>query len=459
MGTIARDVFTLNWGAIEGDWQSGLDRIQKHATETAAKIKAVYADLAKTVAAAAKGQAVPGPASTGGIARLPGTDGGNTGGNGSGNGHTSNSGSGSGTRRAADTESAGKVSRVSDEKAKGAGQADGQIVASASKTATEVSKIDDKAIEKFKKDQQDRVDAVQKSDEFLVQMGVKTQGQLLQDEKKAEQARMATEKKFFEDEQKLYLKDSADWQALQKKKEDAARTSKSKLAEIERKALLERTQVERQAINATAQLWGQNISKLLTFQQSFATSLQNLYKGMVGALSDTLAQIIQKWLVQHLSALLLGKAASKAAAVDQIVTSAGVAGANGVASYAAAPWPLDLAAPEFGALMSGYAMSFASFSAAGGWYDVPHDGALTELHKSEMVLPAWAAQPLRSMLGSAAANSNAPIAANDGSGGYHYHDHSARGLSESQIIANRNAFAKAMKMAHREGKLGFTLPG
>jgi hypothetical protein len=459
MGTIARDVFTLNWGAIEGDWQSGLDRIQKHATETAAKIKAVYADLAKTVAAAAKGQAVPAPASTGGIARLPGTDGGNTGGNGSGNGHTSNSGSGSGTRRAADAESAGKVSRVSDEKAKGAGQADGQIVASASKTATEVSKIDDKAIEKFKKDQQDRVDAVQKSDEFLVQMGVKTQGQLLQDEKKAEQARMATEKKFFEDEQKLYLKDSADWQALQKKKEDAARTSKSKLAEIERKALLERTQIERQAINATAQLWGQNISKLLTFQQSFATTLQNLYKGMVGVLSDALAQIIQKWLVQHLSALLLGKAASKAAAVDQIVTSAGVAGANGVASYAAAPWPLDLAAPEFGALMSGYAMSFASFSAAGGWYDVPHDGALTELHKSEMVLPAWAAQPLRSMLGSAAANSNAPIAANDGSGGYHYHDHSARGLSESQIIANRNAFAKAMKMAHREGKLGFTLPG
>ena len=59
------------------------------------------------------------------------------------------------------------------------------------------------------------------------------------------------------------------------------------------------------------------------------------------------------------------------------------------------------------------------------------------------------------MLGSAPANSNAPIAANDGSGGYHYHDHSVRGLSESQIIANRNAFAKAMKMAHREGKLGF----
>lgn len=462
MGTIARDVFTLNWGAIQGDWQAGLDRIKKHATETAAQIKAAYVDLAKTVAAAANGQAVAGSAPKGGIAHVPGGDGGKTDGRNGENGRTSGRGGGGGTRRAATGGSASKASPVAAEKAKSAGQADGQIVASASETAAEVSKIDDKAIEKFKKDQQDRVDAVQKSDEFLVQMGVKTQGQLLQDEKKAEQARMANEEKFFDEEQKLYLKDSADWKTLQKKKEDAARTSKAKLAEIERKSLLERTQVERQAINATAQLWGQNISKLLTFQQSFATTLQNLYKGMVGVLSDALAQIIQKWLVQHLSALLLGKAASKAAAIEQITTSAGVAGANGVASYAAAPWPLDLAAPGFGTLMSSYAMSFASFSAAGGWYDVPHDGALTELHKSEMVLPAWAAQPLRTMLGGVAANSNAPVAANDPSsagGGYHYHDHSARGLTESQIIANRNAFAKAMKMAHREGKLGFALPG
>lgn len=458
MNKIARDAFTMNWGAIERDWESGLARIQKHAIETAGQIKAAYADLAKTVAGAAKGEAPPAtPGPSRGIAHTAAK---NTLDDKKGGGTRRTGKSGSGLRPGRD-EGAGKESSVFGEKVKDAEQAGGQIVTTESKTAAEVSKIDDKAIEKFEKGQQERVDAAQKSGEFLVQMGVKTQGQLLQVEIKAEQARMANENKFFDNEQKLYLKDSADWKALQKKKEDAVRTSNGKIADLERKALLERTQLERQAINATAQLWGQNISKLLTFQQSFATTLQNLYKGMVGVLSDALAQIIQKWLVQHLSALLLGKAASKAAAIDQITTSAGVAGANGVASYAAAPWPLDLAAPEFGALMSGYAMSFASFSAAGGWYDVPHDGALTELHKSEMVLPAWAAQPLRLMLGGAAANSNAPAAANDSpsaSGGYHYHDHSARGLTESQIIANRNAFAKAMKMAHREGKLGFSLP-
>jgi hypothetical protein len=292
-------------------------------------------------------------------------------------------------------------------------------------------------------------------------MGVKTQGQLLQEEIKTEQARMGVEEKFFDDEQKLYLKDSADWKALQKKKEDAVKTSKGKVAELERKALLERTQVERQAINATAQLWGQNISKLLTFQQSFATTLQNLYKGMVGVLSDALAQIIQKWLVQHLSALLLGGAASKAAAAGEISGNAAVAGSGAYAATAAIPVVGPGLAPAAAATAYSSAMSFISTlaipSGAGGIWDV--DGGLTMLHEREMVLPAWAAQPLRSMLGGAAANSNTPVAANDASSGYHYHDHSARGLTESQIIANRNAFAKAMKMAHREGKLGFSLPG
>ncbi len=456
MGSIARDVFTLNWGAIEGDWKSGLDRIEKHATETAGQIKAAYTDLAKTVAAAMKGEALPGPTPSSGIGHVATKDGGargNRGGKGNG-GRRARSGGG----RSANAGKAGKATGT-DEKAKDAAKADAQITNSESKTATDLGKIDQKAFDDFEKGQQDRIDAAQKAGEFLVQMGIKTQGQLLADEIKSEQARQAAEARFFTDEQKRYTQDSVEWKALQQKKEDAVKTSNAKIAELNRKALIERTQLERQAINSTAQLWAQNFSKLLTFQQSFATTLQNLYKGMVGIVSDALAQIIQKWLVQHLSALLLGRAASKAAAVDQITTSAGVAGANGVASYAAAPWPLDLAAPEFGALMSGYAMSFASFSAAGGWYDVPHDGALTELHKSEMVLPAWAAQPLRAMLGGSAANINAPIAANDAGGSYHYHDHTERGLSEAQIIANRHAFAKAMKMAHREGKLGFSLPG
>lgn len=453
MGAVARDVFTLNWGAIEGDWQSGLARVQKHALETAAQIKAAYVDLAKTVAAATRGEAAPAPTNVGGVARVTGRTG--TGGEGGG---TRRPSGGGGARRPARGAAGSTGGSNYPEKVKAAQTGETQISTIAKKGADDRSKIEEDEFKKFEKDEQDRIDSAQKTGEFLVQLGIKTEGQVLQEQLKTERAKAASDAAYFEQRKKLYARDSAEWKALNKQEEDAAKASEAKITDLKRKAFLDRTQIERQAINATAQLWGQNISKLLTLQQSFATTLQNLYKGMVGILSDALAQIIQKWLVQHLTALLMGKAASKAAAIEQITTSAGVAGANGLASFAAAPWPLNTFAPEFGEMMAAGAMSFIGFSAAGGWLDVPYDGALTELHKSEMVLPAWAAQPLRSMLGGAA-NSNAPVAANDAGGsGFHYHDHTARGLSEAQIIANRHAFAKAMKMAHREGKLGFSLP-
>lgn len=85
--------------------------------------------------------------------------------------------------------------------------------------------------------------------------------------------------------------------------------------------------------------------------------------------------------------------------------------------------------------------------------EVPADGTMIMAHKKEMVLPASIASPLRAMLASGgAANINAPGAANDGGGEthIHYHDHSGT-LNPSQIIANRSAVAKAVRMAHKEG--------
>ena len=116
MGTIARDVFTLNWGAIEGDWQSGLDRIQKHATETAKQIKTTYADLAKTMAAAAKGQAAPSPANTGGISHVAGDTGGSDRGRGHSRGGSSGS-SGRGSTPKSETAAGGKKSVVDADRA------------------------------------------------------------------------------------------------------------------------------------------------------------------------------------------------------------------------------------------------------------------------------------------------------------------------------------------------------
>jgi hypothetical protein len=52
------------------------------------------------------------------------------------------------------------------------------------------------------------------------------------------------------------------------------------------------------------------------------------------------------------------------------------------------------------ALAGVLALGKSIFSARGGWDNVPYDGATTELHKEEMVLPAGIANPLRRVIGS-----------------------------------------------------------
>ncbi|WP_217433737.1 hypothetical protein, partial [Caulobacter sp. S45] len=60
-------------------------------------------------------------------------------------------------------------------------------------------------------------------------------------------------------------------------------------------------------------------------------------------------------------------------------------------------------------------------SAAGGWGQVPYDGALASLHKDEMVLPSTLASPLRSALGDGSGPSFAGAGASGGTGATHHH--------------------------------------
>jgi hypothetical protein len=65
---------------------------------------------------------------------------------------------------------------------------------------------------------------------------------------------------------------------------------------------------------------------------------------------------------------------------------------------AAAPWPLNMTAPAFGAGMAAAAMSFSAMAAmpglAVGSWNVPGD-AFTKIHKGEMVVPSQFAENVR----------------------------------------------------------------
>ena len=76
------------------------------------------------------------------------------------------------------------------------------------------------------------------------------------------------------------------------------------------------------------------------------------------------------------------------------------------------------------------ASCMAMASAAGGWGQVPFDGAITELHKDEMVLPASIAGPLRAMT-AAAGGANA--------GGGTVNTSAAAGGGDTHLHLNINA--------------------
>lgn len=237
--------------------------------------------------------------------------------------------------------------------------------------------------------------------------------------------------------------------------EELRRQHEQRITQIQQQAELQRTAIQRTAISSTGRLWGQNIGQLLTLQQGFASTVANLYQGMVNIISTALGTIIEQWIEQQLAAFLFKRTAQAADGAASVTSNAGVAGSAAYASTAAIPIIGPALAPAAAATAVAGALSFLPMaSAEGGWWQVAP--GLAELHKDEMVLPAWAASPLRSML-AGVANNNAPSAANDGvSGGFHYHDHTERGVSRDQIIANRAAVAKAVKMAHREGHFAGT---
>ena len=91
--------------------------------------------------------------------------------------------------------------------------------------------------------------------------------------------------------------------------------------------------------------------------------------------------------------------AAKAEAAGEIPAYAAIAAVAAMASVAAIPFVGWAMAPGVAAETFADGMMYLPMaSAAGGWDRVPYDGALTELHKDEMVLPSSISNPLRDMI-------------------------------------------------------------
>lgn len=100
--------------------------------------------------------------------------------------------------------------------------------------------------------------------------------------------------------------------------------------------------------------FGNSMAKAIVENKSLGEAVRKEAGQMLETMISTLVQWLEKWVTTHVMATVMGTSTNKAAQAS----AASLAGANMVASYSAAPFPLDMAAPAMGAMAAASAMSF-----------------------------------------------------------------------------------------------------
>jgi hypothetical protein len=294
------------------------------------------------------------------------------------------------------------------------------------------------------------------------------------------------------DREALYVTDPINLKKTQDLEVALAAQHQQQLTQIEAKGALDRQKIEEQAATQNEALWrgrvapivssfGQQMQGLINATQTWHGAMLAVLGSIESAAFSAAERIVTNWIASEITKTaasegqaglrkgieliesLFGVATKKTETSANIAALAAEAGAGGVASMAAAPFPIDLGAPAFGAAMAAAASGFGAvgFSAAGGW-DIPGGvNPITQLHAEEMVLPASIANPLKKMV----ANSNfawpapanqsgqAPVA--QGGGDIHVHI-SAIDSGDVERFFNRNGdgLRRAIQRQVRDLKIG-----
>lgn len=224
--------------------------------------------------------------------------------------------------------------------------------------------------------------------------------------------------------------------------EEQERQHQLTMTEIKNAGELERSQYALGAINSIQSGIASSLQQMMMGQMTLAQGLKAIWSSVLSAITGEIAKFAAQWIAKKLAMLIFGKTA----ALSEIATASGKAGANGVASWAAAPWPINMGAPAFGAAMAASALAFAPTASAAGGYDIPAGtNPITQLHAREMVLPEKQADVIRDMAdGDSQLDATPPItiyvSAMDSAG------------VKKFLLDNRTAVADALKAAARDFK-------
>lgn len=289
-----------------------------------------------------------------------------------------------------------------------------------------------------------RVELERQRLQFMFDAGLADRAQVLRAEEEFEQQRFQIQQQALLARQAMLDPDKNPVEAARLKQEllEIEQQYQLRLNEIRQQAALENNRYALQGVQTMEQGLTRIFSQIGTQIRTMGQFVQSVFAMIGQTIIGILAQIAARWVAQNILMRVLGKAT----ALGEISAQAGKAGAAGVASWAGAPWPINMGAPAFGAAMSAAAMAYAPMASAAGGFDIPAGvNPITQLHQREMVLPQPQADVIRD------------LAANGGAGGaggapIHVTIHAMDGASVKRVLMdNPAALADALKTATRRG--------
>ena len=250
------------------------------------------------------------------------------------------------------------------------------------KAAAQIAEL---GIENEERAAQMRVQLGTESKQQLLQQEVAFENQKYQIKVQALQRELALERQTTDDPAKI-ARINTELEVLE-------RQHQNNITQIQRTAQLERDKYWKQGADLIASSFTHAVASMLNGTRTFTGAVRGLFGELGDGLINIFAKMAEEWIAKEILKLI----ASKTTGEGIVAQQAGVAGASGTASWAGAPWPIDLGAPGFGAAMAAAAGSFA---VAEEGFDIPSGiNPMVQAHAREMVLPAPLADVIRGLAG------------------------------------------------------------
>jgi len=174
----------------------------------------------------------------------------------------------------------------------------------------------------------------------------------------------------------VQAKEAADQQWAEKLRALTNKSANEQIADQQRIA-----QAWHSVIDPMVSSVGSQFKGLIEGTESWQQAIMRIGEDALGVVISAVERMVEAWIVAQIT----GAAVQHSMAGGQVESYANIAGAAGVASMAAAPFPMDLGAPAFGAAMKGAALALGSF--AQGTNVVPND-MIAQIHAGERIIPA-----------------------------------------------------------------------